>query len=139
TPLILVGDYNAFEFTDGYVDVIGQIRGDINAAQNLLSGPDLVSPNLTNQVTTIPAVERYSFIFRGTSQVLDHAMTSSVANTYVRDLYYGRGNADAARDLINDATTALRSSDHDGLVLYLMSDYDGDGLPDDVDPFPLTP
>ena len=49
---------------------------------------------------------------------------------------YGRGNADAARDLINDDTTPLRSSDHDGLVLYIMSDFDADGVPDDQDACP---
>lgn len=50
TPLIPIGDFNAYEFTDGYVDVIGQIRGQVDASQNLVSGPDLVDPNLTNQV-----------------------------------------------------------------------------------------
>ncbi len=37
----------------------------------------------------------------------------------VTDFAYGRGNADAAIDLINDDATPLRASDHDGLVLYL--------------------
>jgi hypothetical protein len=32
---------------------------------------------------------------------------------------FARGNADAAVDLINDDTTSLRASDHDGLVLYI--------------------
>ncbi len=134
--LVVTGDFNAYQFTDGYVDAVGQIMGDFVPGDNLLSGPDLVSPNLTNQVLGLPAADRYSFIFGGTAQVLDHALTSSALNTFARGMAYGRGNADAARDLINDDTTPLRSSDHDGLVLYVMSDFDADGVPDDQDACP---
>ena len=136
--LVVVGDFNAYEFTDGYVDVVGQIKGDFVPADNLLSGSDLVSPNLTDQVLSLPAADRYSFNFGGSSQVLDHALTSQGFSAFVRGMAYGRGNSDAAVDLINDDTTAARSSDHDGLVLYVMTDYDGDGLPDDVDPCPTV-
>ena len=117
--LVVTGDFNDFEFTDGYVDAIGQISGDFDPSQNLLSGPDLVDPNLTNQVLSLPATDRYSFIFRGNAQVLDHALTSTALNPAVAGFAYGRGNTDAAVDLINDDTTPLRSSDHDGLILYL--------------------
>ncbi|NIP19201.1 MAG: hypothetical protein GWM87_14355, partial [Xanthomonadales bacterium] len=138
TPLIVIGDFNAFEFTDGYVDVLGQIRGDVNPAENVLSGPDLVSPDLANQLDFSASGERYSFVFEGNAQVLDHALTSSAAGTFARDLQFGRGNADAAHDQINDPGV-LRSSDHDGLVLYLMSDFDGDGVADDLDECPIDP
>jgi predicted extracellular nuclease len=136
TPLIVIGDLNAFEFSDGYVDVVGQIAGDFVPADNLVSGPDLVDPDLSKQTLAIPAGERYSLIYRGSSQTLDHALTSESADPWVRGVDYGRGNADAAVDLINDISTALRSSDHDGLVLYLVTDDDGDGLPDDIDNCP---
>ncbi|MEN7344197.1 MAG: hypothetical protein AAAFM81_14700, partial [Pseudomonadota bacterium] len=39
--LIVTGDFNGFEFSDGFVDVIGQIQGVIDPAANVLSGPDL--------------------------------------------------------------------------------------------------
>ena len=138
TPLVVVGDFNAFEFTDGYVDAVGQIMGDFNPAENLQSGPDLVDPNLTNQVELLPATERYSFVYEGDAQALDHALTTTSANTWVRGLQFGRGNADAAHDLINDSFTAERSSDHDGLVLFLMTDWDGDGVADDEDACPFN-
>jgi len=137
--LAIVGDFNAFEFTDGYVDAVGQIAGDFVAAESLLSGPDLVDPNLTVQTTTIPAAERYSFIFRGSAQALDHALTSSVLSGLVRGYEYGRGNADEALILLDDDTTAARSSDHDGFVLFVVSDRDGDGAGDDVDNCVDTP
>ena len=131
--LVVIGDFNAFEFTDGYVDAVGQIMGDFVPADNLLSGPDLVNPDLANQVLSLTPDERYSFIFRGSAQVLDHALTSQALDPFLRGMEYGRGNADAAFDLLNDGTTPLRSSDHDGLVLYLAKDRDEDGVPDDLD------
>ena len=136
--LVVAGDFNAFEFSDGYVDVLGQIRGDVDPLENLLSGDDLVDPNLINQVMSIGQDERYSFIFRGSAQVLDHALTSTALDESVRGFEYGRGNADAALDLINDGTTPLRSSDHDGFVLFLTKDKDGDGVNDDADVCPAT-
>ncbi|MGD9899269.1 MAG: lamin tail domain-containing protein [Calditrichaceae bacterium] len=117
--LVVTGDFNAYEFTDGYVDAVGQIKGSFVAADNLLSGPDLVNPDLTNQVLILPAGERYSFIFQGSGQVLDHALTSSGLNKAVTGFEYGRGNADAAVNDIYSESTPLRSSDHDGLVLFL--------------------
>ena len=141
-PLVITGDFNAFQFTDGYVDVVGQIQGDFDPADNLVCDTntcdDLVDPNLTNQVESLPAGEQYSFIFRGNAQVLDHALTAQGLDPLVRGLEYGRGNADAAEILIDDDMTPLASSDHDGLVLYLVKDGDGDGVTDDVDVCPAT-
>ena len=117
--IVVVGDFNAFEFSDGYVDVVGQILGDVEPLDSLLSGPDLVDPNLKNRVLDLDPDDRYSFLFRGSAQVLDHALTSSTLDRLVQGFEYGRGNADAAVDLINEPATALRSSDHDGFVLYL--------------------
>lgn len=131
--LVVAGDFNAYEFTDSYVDVTGQMKGDIVPADNLHSGDDLVDPNLLDQVLMIPSEERYSFIFRGNAQTLDHALTSTGLDELITDFSFGRGNADAAVDLINDETTPLRSSDHDGLVLFMNKDSDGDGVMDDVD------
>jgi hypothetical protein len=117
-PLVVVGDYNAFEFSDGYVDAVGHIRGDFDPAESILSGADLVDPDLLNQVFSLPPAERYSFVFGGNAQTLDHALTSAALDLRVRGLQYARGNADAAVDLIND-NSVLRASDHDGLVLYV--------------------
>ena len=58
--LVVTGDFNAYEFSDGYVDAAGQIAGDFNPSENLLSGPDLVNPNLVKQVLSLPAEQRYS-------------------------------------------------------------------------------
>ena len=136
TPLTVVGDFNAFEFTDGYVDAVGHIKGSFNPAESLHYGADLVSPDLINQVDLLDPSQRYSFIYQGSAQALDHALTSAAAAPWVRGMAYGRGNADAATDLLNDGATLLRSSDHDGLVVFMMTDFDGDGFADDVDGCP---
>ena len=119
--LIVVGDFNAYEFSDGYVDAVGTIRGDFDPSESLLSGDDLVDPNLMDQVLSLPAAERYSFVFDGNAQVLDHALTTRSLDFRFRGMQYARGDADAAEGLINDDTTPLRSSDHDGLVLYIYT------------------
>ncbi|MEM9553937.1 MAG: lamin tail domain-containing protein [Acidobacteriota bacterium] len=128
-PLFVVGDFNGFEFTDGYVDVLGQIQGEVDPAQNLLSEPTITDPPLRNEVLGVPTNERYSFIFDGTSQILDHALSSEAARFLVTGFEFARGNADSPRILLDscDAMTApdelpLRASDHDGGVLYLLND-----------------
>ena len=124
-PLVVTGDFNAFEFTDGYADVIGQIRGDIDPAQNQLSGPEITNPVLFNQVFRRPPADRYSFVFAGSAQVLDHALVTRNALPYVTGFEYGRGNADAPKIYVDQGCSPLdttilplRASDHDGGVLY---------------------
>ncbi len=131
--LIVTGDFNAFQFSDGYVDVMGQLTGSLDPDGALLPAVDLVDPNLVNQLLSEPAAERYSFIFGGSAQALDHALTSQGLEPFVRGLDHVRGNADAPAALEPDFTTALRTSDHDGLALFVMSDFDADGAADDAD------
>ena len=53
--LVAIGDFNAFEFTDGYVDVMGQVTGNLDPAGALLPATDEVNPDLTNQTFNMPA------------------------------------------------------------------------------------
>jgi hypothetical protein len=145
--LLVIGDFNAFEFTDGYVDLAGIIKGDFDPTQSLVCSfsvcADLVTQDLTDEILNIAPSERYSFIFRdsfnaagsrGDAQILDHAMTSKKLAKFVTGLEFARGNADAAEELVEDDGTlddlALRASDHDGLVLYICKDDDECGLDD---------
>lgn len=142
--LVVAGDFNAFEFTDGYVDVAGIIAGDFNPTESLACEsapcPDLVARDLENQVTTIDPNDRYSFVFRGNAQILDQALTSRKLSKLVTGLEFARGNSDAAAILVEDAGVEaelpVRASDHDGLVLYVCKDdddceEDDDGSDDD--------
>jgi hypothetical protein len=153
--LVVIGDFNAFEFPDGYVDLAGIVKGDFDPDQSLVcsfnSCTDLVTPDLTDEVLNIYPSERYSFIFRdsfnaegsrGDAQILDHAMTSQGLGSLVTGLEFARGNADAAEELVEDDGSldefVLRASDHDGLVLFIFRDEDKDGVSDDLDVCPST-
>ncbi len=71
-------DCNSFEFSDGYVDVIGAILGHpVPADQVVLASPDLVDPDFTDLVTTLPHDQQYSYDFNGSHQVLDHVIVNS--------------------------------------------------------------
>jgi len=117
--LVVLGDFNAFQFTDGYADVLGQITGNLDPGGAFIPGTDEVNPDLRNQILDLPPEERYSFIFRGSAQVLDHILTSQALENAISGIEFGRGNADAPDSFSEDGSTPLRSSDHDGLVLYL--------------------
>jgi hypothetical protein len=121
--VVVLGDFNTFEVSDGLVDVAGVIAGTHDPAQALLSPEtDSLQPDLINQVLRIPEEDRYSFIFNSTVQVLDHIMTSPALDACVTDAQFSRGNADALYIWETEDNGALRSSDHDGLVVYLNPD-----------------
>jgi uncharacterized protein (TIGR03437 family) len=112
--IIVLGDFNAFEFNDGYVDVIGTIKGAPTAANNvILASSDLVNPDLTDLVDTIPAAQRYSYSFNGNAQTLDHALVTANLLARVRRFEYARCNADFPETYRSDPNRPERISDHD--------------------------
>ena len=132
--VVLIGDFNAFQFSDGYVDVMGVITGELDPNGAIHPGHvDLVDPNLVDQINSVAAAERYSYVFEASAQVLDHALTTQNLTPYLRGLTIARGNADAPESMRTDPATAVGTSDHDGEVLFIMTDADADGSPDDVD------
>jgi len=132
-PLVVTGDFNSFEFTDGYVDVMGQITGNLDPLGALLPGSDEVEPDLVNQTVTLPQAERYSFVFEGSAQAFDHMLTAQSIAPVVQGVEYARGNADAPVNMFSDDGTPLRAADHDGVVLYVLADSDFDGVPNYLD------
>jgi predicted extracellular nuclease len=114
--LIVVGDFNAFEFNDGWVDVMGTIQGEPAPADEVaLASADLVSPNLTR----LADADDYSFVFDGNAQNLDHALINAplVAATSDRRLDHARVNADFPD--ADRLSLDRRLADHDPLVVYL--------------------
>jgi uncharacterized protein len=117
--LVVVGDFNAYEFNDGYVDVMGSIIGaPTPATQVLLAGADLVNPNMTRMAD---ASADYSYSFDGFTQNIDHILVSQglINNSAARSLTHVRLNADYPETQRSDytATAMTRLSDHDALVL----------------------
>jgi hypothetical protein len=133
--LAVVGDFNAFPFNDGYVDVEGTIAGmPTPADQVVLASSDLVNPDLTNLIDTLPAHERYSFTFDGNAQALDYIMVNDNMLSRLKRHAYARNNGDFPTKYYEDGTRPERLSDHDMPVAYfrlvtrnVASDFDGDG------------
>jgi predicted extracellular nuclease len=117
--IISVGDYNAFQINDGYVDVIGTIKGTpAPPDQVVLASPDLVNPDLTDLVDTLPADQRYSYSFDGNAQVLDHQLLNPNALSILTRFAYARDDADFPVIDYQDPSIPLRISDHDQPVAY---------------------
>src|SRR5699024_5454623 len=55
--VVVLGDMNDFEFSEA-LDVL---KGD----------------ELTNMIESVPAADRYTYVYQGNSQVLDHALVSN--------------------------------------------------------------
>lgn len=117
--VIAVGDYNAFEFNDGYVDVMGTIKGaPAPANQVALASQDLVDPDLINLTELISPEQRYSFVFNGSAQALDHALITRGLLDRLAGIYYSRSNADMPESLRGETGRAERLSDHDSAIAH---------------------
>ncbi|ODS64119.1 MAG: hypothetical protein ABS41_03675 [Arenimonas sp. SCN 70-307] len=121
-PVVLIGDYNAFEFSDGYVDVMGIISGEPAPTDEVLvPGTSAVTTPLVNLLKTVPVEQQYSYVFEGNTQSIDHALVNQAAmDATIPQLHHARVNADFASDLAADPTVPVRSSDHDPLVAELV-------------------
>ena len=119
--VIVLGDLNAFEVSDGLVDVVGIISGNHDPqAAWMAPEQDTLEPDLINQVLRLPQEERYSYVYNSTAQVLDHILTTPALDVFVTDAQFSRGNADALYGWEFEDNGALRSSDHDGFVIYIQ-------------------
>jgi predicted extracellular nuclease len=117
--VISVCDCNAFEFSDGYVDVIGAILGHpVPADQVVLASPDLVDPDFTDLVSTLPHDQQYSYDFNGSHQVLDHVVVNSTLLSKLSRFAIARNDADFPEVFRNDPNRPERISDHDMPVAY---------------------
>jgi predicted extracellular nuclease len=118
--VVTVGDYNGFEFSDGFVDVLGVTRGNPVPASQVVTPPvaGLANPPLVDLVTLLPADQRQSYVEVGSAQVLDHVLvTQDLVPTNTR-LVFAHIDADWPLVNLNDSTLPTRISDHDPPVAY---------------------
>ena len=137
-PVVVLGDFNAYEFSDGFVDVTGLIMGTTPTS----SCPSYYCPSQPMDVGTYTAPNpalvdtgaspdpngSYSYTFNAYAQEIDHiVITARAQQDFVR-ISHAHGNADVtdSADASNafgaimlDPTTAMRTSDHDGQVVTL--------------------
>ncbi|MBA2237502.1 MAG: lamin tail domain-containing protein [Lysobacter sp.] len=119
--IVLVGDFNAFEFNDGYVDVLGVLTGDAAAPDQVLThvASPLTSLLIDGSQIEADANEHYSFVFAGNAQTLDHVLVNeaTVAAADSLKVDHARINADFGVDNFGDFSVPLRTSDHDPVRL----------------------
>ncbi|HWU53393.1 MAG TPA: Calx-beta domain-containing protein, partial [Tahibacter sp.] len=150
TILTVVGDFNDYQFSDGWTHMVGAMEGRYDDAANLLdyAGNTVVNPPLWNAVMSLPENDRYSFtftenfgVFQGfntrdvpTLQVLDHGLLNVTARSLFAGFDYGRADNDAPAEWERQCNLvptpaaplcphpAIGVSDHDGFVFVLATD-----------------
>jgi predicted extracellular nuclease len=118
--IVSVGDYNAFQFNDGYVDVMGVVKGTPVPANQVVKAPvaGITNPPLTDLVDTTPADQRYSYTFTGNAQELDHVLVNQNLASRLSRYAVARNDADFPEVYRNDPNRPERISDHDMPVAY---------------------
>ncbi len=120
--LVVLGDFNAFEFNDGLVDAMNVVTGTPSADEATVvpgDGADLLDPDLVNLNRLDPASTSYSFVFDGNAQSLDHVLVNEqlIVDTSLMMHNHARINADFPEINRNDANSPSRLSDHDPVLL----------------------
>lgn len=119
--LIVLGDFNAFPFSDGYVDPVNQIIGTPGQdAQYPVAS--VAYPPLQNLSDSLAPEERYSYVFDGSAQLIDHALAGELEGLRFTRMAFARANADFPDAFAPNDQLVQRSSDHDGFVVYLAAE-----------------
>lgn len=119
--MLLVGDFNAFEFSDGFADSMGIITGREAAAGTVLEYVDSpVTRPLTTLTTLIPQADRYSFSFEGNAQSLDHVVANDAVFASALDVVTEHAAINADFSETRFGQSAIRTSDHDPVVVRLI-------------------
>lgn len=123
--IVLVGDFNAYEFNDGYADLMGTIKGEPSANDQTVvpdDGVDLVAPDLILLTELAPRDERYSYTFAGNAQTIDQILVNEAALSRTAGeprMEFARVNADFHQADRNDTGNAFGNSDHDPALAFL--------------------
>jgi uncharacterized protein len=123
-PVVLVGDFNAFEFNDGLADVMGTLTGVPSPDDETVvpgDGIDFLDPDLIPMAYLVDEEQRYSYVFSGTRQVLDHVVINEAVVDTTVDVRkeFARVNADFTNVDGTSTLVPFRSSDHDPTKAYL--------------------
>ncbi len=121
--IVLVGDFNAFEFNDGYVDVLGIVRGNPAPESEVLThfASPLERPLVDGSELIADPTERYSYVFNGSAQTLDHVLVNEALlldpGVSGATVEHARINADFGVHHFATAGSPLYTSDHDPVRL----------------------
>jgi hypothetical protein len=126
--ILVGGDLNDFAFAEPGegTDTVGRVTAS-------------ATDPLTDLVLGVPQDERYTFLFEGNSQVLDHLLVNEALLDLVRGQTIAHFNADYPSAFGRNASTTTRSSDHDPLVATFCTDQTAPSLSVSVAPDRLFP
>jgi predicted extracellular nuclease len=121
--ILLVGDFNAFEVNDGFVDIVNTIMGTPPASTQVVTSTlDPTYANMTNLLSLLPTPQRYSYVFDGNHQTLDHAILNPAAMSQYVGGGFVRVNADFNEaNFRGNFSTPERYSDHDPVYVRLST------------------
>ncbi|MGH2579548.1 MAG: lamin tail domain-containing protein [Actinomycetota bacterium] len=94
---------------------------------------------LTDVIELVPAQRRYTFLFEGNSQVLDHMLLNDGMAELLRDQDVAHFNAGFPSAFGGNPSVTFRSSDHDPLVAYFCTDLTAPALSASASPNLLWP
>ncbi|MCW2926308.1 MAG: nuclease, partial [Thermoleophilia bacterium] len=101
--VVVIGDLNEGVGEPGY--------------QELVEGPTEGVPALVNAAAHLPEADRYSYRRGSKRTLLDHVLITPTLDGAVRQVRIPHINSDSSETLGTDATTYLRSGDHDPVIV----------------------
>ncbi|MEX2272520.1 MAG: HYR domain-containing protein [Vicinamibacterales bacterium] len=124
---VVLGDFNAFSFNDGYVDTVGTVLGSpAPPDQVALASLDVVEPNLVDVTAMLADQDKYSFVLNGNAQTHEHVLVSASLAPQHAGVSRPRVNGDFPDVWRLDDSTPARVSAKDPVVAYFT-------FPPDVD------
>lgn len=122
--MVVIGDFNGFQFNDGYTDIYNTILGnpptppasganDTRVVLAPTSAWNPPNPPLVSLTGTATNSSNYSFLFDGSAQTLDQVAVTQNLSTEGAFAETARVNADFPEVDRNDSSSPKRLSDHD--------------------------
>ncbi len=120
--MFVCGDFNAFVVNDGYNDLIGTLIG--TPDQNVAVPGKTFATGLIDLalLKALPVSDRYSYVYDGSAQVLDHVLINKKLGERLLKFGYARVNADFPVAWAGDETRPERLSDHDVPIAFFSLD-----------------
>ncbi len=129
--VIVAGNLNAFEYSDGYVDVTGILDGSPAAASAVsLYEPTSTTAPLTDFATSVPATSRYNYLEAGDAVTYEHILASATVTnsatasaslaSYVSTVTQPHFTTDFAADDANSSSTPAGLTPHDGFAVAFL-------------------
>ena len=105
----------AQELLGEHPDALLAVIGDLNSYYDSLPIQTLEESGLTNLFDTLDPEERYTYIYEGNSQVLDHILVNDALLDLLTHFEVLHSNADFSLPFSTD-TSLFHKSDHDPVI-----------------------